>query len=94
MNRYPLWKNILLAIIVILGFLYASPNLFGEDASIQVSGKHGATISASVLTQVQNILAQEKLSYKSADVEGQNILVRFKDTDTQLKASDYLSRAV
>jgi preprotein translocase subunit SecD len=90
MNRYPLWKNILLAIIVILGFLYASPNLFGEDASIQVSGKHGATISASVLTQVQNILAQEKLSYKSADVEGQNILVRFKDTDTQLKASDYL----
>ena len=90
MNRYPLLKNILLVLIVIAGFIYASPNLFGEDASIQVSGKHGTMVNAAVLTQVENTLAQQKLAYKSADIENQNILVRFKDTDSQLKASDYI----
>ncbi len=90
MNRYPLWKNILLFVIVVLGLIYASPNLFGEDASVQISGKHGAMIDAAVLAQVENVLAQQKLPYKGATEDKQNILVRFNDTDTQLKASDYI----
>ncbi|MDX2165225.1 MAG: protein translocase subunit SecD [Gammaproteobacteria bacterium] len=90
MNRYPLWKNILLCVIVILGMIYASPNLFGEDASVQISGKHGALINSSVLTQIENVLSEQKLVYKSASLDSQNILVRFNDTDTQLKASDYI----
>ncbi|HEV2614306.1 MAG TPA: protein translocase subunit SecD [Gammaproteobacteria bacterium] len=97
MNRYPLWKNILLVIIVILGFLYASPNLFGDDASVQVSGKHGAMINSAVLTQVENVLSQQQLPYKSAKIENQenqNILVRFNNTDTQLKASDFIKAAL
>lgn len=90
MNRYSFWKNSLLIIIVVLGLIYALPNLFGEDASVQVSGKHGALIDSAVLTQVENVLAQEKLSYKSVSLDKQNILVRFHDTDAQLKASDYI----
>jgi len=90
MNRYPLWKNILLCVIVLLGMIYASPNLYGEDASVQISGKHGALVDSAVLTEVENVLAEQKLIYKSASLDKQNILVRFNDTDTQLKASDYI----
>ena len=90
MNRYPLWKNILLCVIVLLGMIYASPNLYGEDASVQISGKHGALVDSAILTEVENVLTQQKLIYKSASLDKQNILVRFNDTDTQLKASDYI----
>ncbi len=90
MNRYPLWKNIVLILVVVFGFIFAAPNIFGEDASIQISGKHGVMVNSGMLNQVENILAQENIGYKSANIENANILVRFKDTDNQLKASDYL----
>jgi len=89
-NRYPLWKNIFLGIIIVLAFIYASPNLFGEDPAVQISGKHGALIDQAVLTQVKQVLAQQDIPFKSAEIQSQNLLVRFYDTDMQLKATDYI----
>jgi preprotein translocase subunit SecD len=90
-NRYPLWKNLLLLVIIILGFIYAAPNLYGEDPSIQVSGKNGVIATDRTLSQVQTVLQQQNLPFKSITIPRQNILLaRFNDTDTQLKASDIL----
>ena len=87
-NRYPLWKNIFLILIILLGFLYALPNAFGDDPAVQISGKHGAVIDVSVLDKVKALLNQQKVVFKSADIIQQDILVRFLDADDQLKAMD------
>ena len=42
LNRFPLWKNLLVALVVIVGFLYSAPNLYGEDPALQVSAARGA----------------------------------------------------
>lgn len=94
LNRYPLWKNLLLILFIVLGFIYAEPNLFGEDPSVQVSGVPGIYVSDQVLNQITNTLDNNHLTYKSAAIDKRNILVRFKDTDTQLKASDILKAAL
>jgi preprotein translocase subunit SecD len=95
-NRYPLWKNLLLLIIIILGFIYALPVVFGENPSVQISGKHGVTINAQTLSHIENILHNEKLNYLSAALSHQDIFIRFSnaETDIQLKASDALKTAL
>ncbi len=90
LNKYPLWKNLLLILFIVLGFIYAAPNLFGEDPSVQVSGVPGVYVSNQVIDQITNTLNSNHLTYKSVAIDKRNILVRFKDTDTQLKASDIL----
>lgn len=46
MNRYPLWRYILLAVLIIISLIYALPNLYGEDPAIQISAKNSAPIEA------------------------------------------------
>ncbi len=94
LNRYPLWKYILLIGLIVLGLIYAIPIFFGEDPSVQISAKNTTTIEPSVLTQVQQVLAGENISYLSARVEHGSILVRFPNTDAELKASDAIKTAL
>lgn len=65
MNRYPLWKYCLIAVIMVLGILYALPNLFGEDPAVQISSRNGAVITPEVLRQVANRLEENQLAVKS-----------------------------
>lgn len=90
LNRYPLWKNVLIIILIVLGTIYALPNLFPEDPAVQISAKNDQPITASVQNQVTPILQSNKLPYLSANLEKDNLLVRFPDTDVQLKASDLI----
>ncbi len=94
LNKYPLWKNLLLIVLICLGFIYAAPNIFGEDPAVQVSGVPGVEISDQLLSQIDNTLQTNHLNYKSAVIDKRNILVRFNDTDTQLKASDILKASL
>ena len=81
MNRYPLWKNLLVIVITALGLFYALPNLYGEDPSVQVSSK-GAVLSADNQKQVEEALKTAKVEYASAAIEDKTLVVRFPDTDT------------
>jgi len=89
-NRYPLWKNLLLIFLLLVGLVYASPNLFGDDPAIQVSPKHGLNISEETLNSIKQILDTDGFATKKIDLSKQNILIRFQDTDTQLKAQDVI----
>jgi preprotein translocase subunit SecD len=89
-NRYPLWKNALLIFLLFLGLIYASPNLFGDDPAIQISGKHGTPVSEDTLKSIKQILDKDGMVVRKIDLSKQNILVRFQDTDTQLKAQDVI----
>lgn len=90
MNRYPTWKYLLMIGLILVSILYALPNLFGEDPSVQISAKSNAPAVTTVTNQVTSSLQSNQIPYLSATTQGTDLLVRFSDTDTQLKASDLL----
>lgn len=94
LNRYPLWKYLMVMLIIIVGALYALPNIYGEDPAIQVTGARGASVDLSTLDTVTNILKKDNLPYKSIALENGSVLVRFSNTDTQIKARDAISQSL
>ena len=94
MNRYPLWRYILLGLLIILGILYALPNLYGEDYAVQVQAKGGAVVSASLNDQITNALKSAQIPYKSVTHQPYAYLIRFKEPEYQLKAQDTLQAAL
>lgn len=53
LNRYPLWKYLMVIVVIAIGFLYAAPNLYGEDPALQVSASRGAEVKLETLDQVK-----------------------------------------
>ncbi|HAS6780266.1 TPA: protein translocase subunit SecD, partial [Vibrio parahaemolyticus] len=94
LNRYPLWKYLMVFFAIITAALYALPNIYGEDPAIQVTGARGASVDMSTLDAVTTALDKEHLSHKSIALENGSILVRFNDTDTQISARDVISEAL
>ncbi|WP_318433713.1 protein translocase subunit SecD [Photobacterium leiognathi] len=91
LNRYPLWKNLMVLFALIIGLLYALPNVYGEDPAIQITGARGASVDMSALDTVTEDLKKNNIPYKSAVFEKGSVLVRFNDTDTQISARDILN---
>ena len=91
LNRYPLWKNLMVIFLVAIGILYALPNLYGEDPAVQISGTRGQEANSSVLSEVQTVLKENNLATKSIVLENGSILVRFNNTDNQLLAKDKIT---
>ena len=95
MNRYPWWKYAILAVALVIGFLYALPNVFGEAPAVQVaSGKATLKIDASMVGRVEQALAQVGVKPDLVQFDGQSVKARFADTDQQLKAKDALARVL
>ena len=91
MNRYPLWKNLLVVIVLILGMLYSLPNIFGESPAVQISTtKSSIKLDSALLGQVETILKQENLKYDALFLDVNGVKVRFDNPDAQLKAKDVL----
>ena len=93
MNRYSLWKNLTVVVITLAGLLFALPNLYGEDPSVQVSAK-GVTLTADNQHQVEDALKAANLAFTSATMEDKTLVVRFPDTDTQLHALDVIRQSL
>ncbi len=91
MNRYPLWKNLLVLAVLLAGLIYTLPNFFGESPAVQVSPLRASLkADAGLLSRVQSILKDANLSPEIITLDGNSIKARFADTDTQLKAKDSL----
>jgi len=90
MNRYPIWKYILIAVVVLLGALYTAPNYFGESPALQItSGKATVKVSSAVATQVEEVLKRDNIKDDGISFDPgvtHSVKVRFPDTDTQFKA--------
>jgi len=91
LNKYPLWKTLMVAMIVALGALYATPNLYGEDPSVQVSGLRGVEATAATLDTIKAELGASNIDYTTIVLEKGQVLTRFKNADIQLKARDVLN---
>lgn len=88
MNRYPLWKYLLIAALIIPGLLYAVPNLYGEDPGIQIAGTGTYGTDQATLTQVQRALSEQDIVPTRATLDPSGIRLRFADPETQLRAKD------
>ncbi len=94
MNRYPLWKYVLILFVVIVGAIYALPNIYGKDPSLQISASRAAEISELTEILVTTALDEAGMKAKSIDINVDSLIVRFHDEDTQLKAQDVVKSAL
>ncbi|WP_080715889.1 MULTISPECIES: protein translocase subunit SecD [unclassified Gilliamella] len=91
LNRYPLWKYIMLVVVICAGLLYALPNIYGEDPAIQISGSTNAEVNIATRDTIQKLLTDNHIEPKSVVFENKSILIRVGDNDTQLKAKELIS---
>jgi preprotein translocase subunit SecD len=95
MNRYPVWKYAIILIALVVGGLYALPNLFGEAPAVQVSSaKSSVKLDTGTLAKVEETLKMSGLPAEAISLDGASIRARFSDTDAQLKAKDALQKAL
>ena len=95
MNRYPVWKYAIILIALLVGGLYALPNLFGEAPAVQVSvAKTGMRLDTASLARVEDALKAANLTPDALALDGSSIKARFSNTDAQLKAKDAIQKAL
>jgi preprotein translocase subunit SecD len=94
MNQYPLWKNLLILLIVIVGVIYALPNLYGESPALQITAPATGAADEALEKKVRETLSEAKLQPVSVERHDRQMLVRFKETESQLKANDVVAAAL
>nr|WP_315400013.1 protein translocase subunit SecD [uncultured Duganella sp.] len=99
MNRYPVWKYILIAVAILLGALYSAPNYFGESPAVQVtSGKSTLKMTSDMVAKVDDVLTREKIPHSELTFDGTgtyaSVRVRFPDPDTQFRAKAVLEKGL
>ncbi|WP_028488866.1 protein translocase subunit SecD [Thiothrix lacustris] len=94
MNRYPLWKYLMIAVILLVGVIYSVPNFFPSEPAVQLSSKVDKTIDPATMQRFEQALQAKGLTIRASENNGQQALFRFEDTDVQLKASEALKAAV
>ena len=93
-NRYPLWKYVLIVVVIICAFIYAAPNLYGEYPAVQVIGANSTQIDDNTLEKIKETLAQAGVNYQDVQFQNQTLLYRFASTDIQLKAKEAIQAAL
>jgi len=91
MNRYPLWKYLMILVVLLTGLIYTLPNFFGESPAVQVSPlRTGMKVDTSLLEQIDGSLKQANLAPEVITLDGNSVKARFADVDMQLKAQGVL----
>lgn len=91
LNKFPLWKNILILLVIAFGFIYATPNFYAPDAAIQLSGQSGAmVIDESVLKKMEGALEESGIDYFKGEANGESALVRIRPKALQLRAKEVI----
>ncbi len=95
MNRYPLWKNLLILTVVVLGLLYALPNLYSQDASVEISATRDDPVDETTIARIKAALENKGIAFKRIEErEGGKLLVRFHSPEEQLEAKDIMAAAL
>ncbi len=94
LNRYPLWKYLLIAAVVVVGIVYALPNLFGEHPALQISADRGASVDAALEERLVSLLEERDLPVHASERVEDRLLLRFLDTEAQLAAQEAVERAL
>ncbi|MFL2538355.1 MAG: protein translocase subunit SecD [Candidatus Rariloculaceae bacterium] len=94
MNRFPLWGNLLVALIVLGGLVFALPNVFGDDPALQITREDGNPITDITLSGINASLDTEEIEFFQPVADEQAVIVRFPDVASQLRASEVLGETL
>ncbi len=94
LNKYPLWKYLLLLGILLVGLVYALPNLFGEDPAVQVLASTGSSLDPSIIEKIEDRLKEKNIPYLSIKHENSTVLTRFSSPQIQLQAKEAIKEIV
>lgn len=93
-NQFPLWKNLLVVFVVVMGTLYALPNLYGQDPALDIAAQRQATIDDALIAKVEETLKKGGVTIKAIERRDGRLLLRFNRPEDQLKARDLLSEVL
>lgn len=94
MNRYPLWKNLLIVVVILVAALYALPNLYGENPAVQINSLRQETMDAAFMERIETRLKREAIEIRSMELNQSGMMVRFTNEEGQLKGKDILAESL
>ncbi|MBZ0332790.1 protein translocase subunit SecD [Marinobacter sp. AL4B] len=95
LNKYPLWKNLVIVFALVVGFIYALPNFFPDDYAVQITGSRGSTeVDQRILDRALSALESQGIEVKSSTVEERDALIRLNSSDAQLRARPAVQAAL
>jgi preprotein translocase subunit SecD len=89
-NHFPLWKNLLVLTILVIGTVYALPNIYGNDPAVQLASSNTTPLQQSQADEIAAAIKNAGYPLKAFEFNEGKILARFNNTDDQLKAADLL----
>jgi preprotein translocase subunit SecD len=93
-NRFPIWKNVLVVVVLLVSLVYALPNAFSQDPSIEISGPRGTALEPGAVDAVKGALGKAKIAFKRVEQRNGKLLIRFPDPESQLRAQDIVTAAL
>jgi len=93
-NRYPIWKYLLMIGVIVAAFLYAAPNMYGDYPAVQIVGANSTVVDNQTLSTVKDALTSANIAYHDILFQNHVLLFRFTSTDSQLKAKDVIQKAL
>jgi preprotein translocase subunit SecD len=94
MLEFARWKYILVAVVLAIAFVLALPNVFGEDAALQVARKDRAAVDATGQKSVEDVLRAQQISFSRSYVDSGRLMLHFDDVPNQLKARDVVNESL
>jgi len=94
MNQYPAWKYVLIIAVLLVGAVYALPNLFGEDPAVQITSSRGFPIPQELEAAVEDALLGDDITFKNSERAGNRLLYRFDSNEEQLAAAATLRKGL
>ena len=94
MNKIDLWKTLLILFVMLIGFLYALPNIFGDDPALQITREDGTPVLTATIEQAEEILNQNEINFNTIDLQGNALIIRLSNTDDQQSASALLRESL
>ena len=95
LNKYPLWKNLVIVIALVIGFIYALPNVFPDDYAVQITGARSSTeVNQRILERAVDALEAKGIAVKESEIQERDALIRLNDADAQLRARPVVQDAL
>ena len=94
MNKIALWKTLIILFVMLIGFLYALPNIFGDDPALQITREDGTPVLTATIEQAEEILNQNEINFNTIDFQGNALIIRLSNTDDQQSASALLRESL
>jgi preprotein translocase subunit SecD len=94
MNKIALWKTLIIPFVMLIGFLYALPNIFGDDPALQITREDGTPVLTATIEQAEEILNQNGINFNTIDFQGNALIIRLSNTDDQQSASALLRESL